>query len=345
VTATIRDVAEKAGVTVGTVSRALNGYTDVSPLTRERIIAIASELGYSPNLSARNLSAKSQTNIGLIVSRPEEDSSGINDFFAQLMEGFYRFMDEKSLPLVMYFMDSDMQREKSFDQFCAERNLSGAVVYGLKTTDAYTRGLIDSQTFCVTIDIMIRSRRVGCVSTDNVEGFRETTQYLFDNGHRDILVLAGRKSAMVTLERMKGAYLAFKENGAKLPQGGILYCDFKEEIAYEETKRYLRERGARGATALLCMSDLLAIGAMRAIKEAGLRVPDDLSVIGYDGLPLTKYIDPPLTTLDPNTKNKGYIAIQHLMEIIQKPNNARRINLPHKLTIRGSVKDIRRAGL
>lgn len=341
-TASIRDVAARAGVTVGTVSRALNGYADVSATTRERIETIAAELGYSPNLSARNLSAKKQTNLGLIVSRPDEDSTDINDFFAQLMEGFYRFSHEKTVPLVMYFTDSDMQREKSFDQFCAERNLTGAVVYGLKTTDAYYKSIREAQTPCVTIDIAIPSPRVGSISTDNVEGFRETAQCLIDNGHREIVVLAGRKSAMVSIERMRGAYLAFKANGLSLGRERIIYCDFQEAIAYAEVGRYVRERGTGAATAFLCMSDALAIGAMLAIKDGGYRVPDDFSIIGYDGITLARYLDPPITTLDQDVQDKGYAAIELLMKMLQDPAAARRINLPHKLVLRGSVKRLSR---
>ena len=151
---TIRDIAREAGVTVGTVSRALNNYPDVSPTTRERIVETAQRLGYRPNQMARNLSSKHNHNIALILSGFLEEQL-INDFDVQLMKGCYQYAVKNDVEISIQVINTKIQAEKSFEQLCYEHNIAGAILMGLKTNDPYCELLAKSKCPCVTVDIEV----------------------------------------------------------------------------------------------------------------------------------------------------------------------------------------------
>ena len=235
----IKDVGRLAGVSVSTVSRAFNGYSDINPVTKQRILEAAEALGYSPNISARNLSSKKKQNIGLVISGflQENTAQARNDEFEfWLMHGAYRCARDLDLDVAMYSIDSEFQKKKTYEQFCAERNLSGTLMFGLKITDDYFHQLHDAEIPCVTVDTLVRGRNVGCVTIDNVLAFQELTQYLFDLGHRELLLITGRKTAAVTMERMAGAYEAYLANNFEFRKENVVYCDFREDEAYRKTK-------------------------------------------------------------------------------------------------------------
>ena len=150
----IRDIAREAGVTVGTVSRALNNYPDVSPTTRERIVETAQRLGYRPNQMARNLSSKHNHNIALVLSGFLEEEL-INDFDALLMKGCFHYTVNNDVEMSIQVINTKIQTEKSFEQLCYEHNIAGAILMGLRTNDPYCKLLAKSKYPCVTIDIEV----------------------------------------------------------------------------------------------------------------------------------------------------------------------------------------------
>ena len=337
--ATIRDVAKAAGVTIGTVSRALNNYADVNYHTRERIRRIAQELGYRPNQMARSLSSKHVKNIALILSGFLEDTM-LNDFETMLMKGIYQFASEHGIDIAMYVINSKTQREKSYEQLCYEHNIAGAILFGLKTNDPYCAALSASHRPCVTIDTEVRSPCTSDVTLDDVAAFDELTQYLIDRGHRKIVLVHGRKNAMVSMERLAGAHQAFVRNGLTLTHDAIIYTNFLREEAAAGVDAYFRTHDPDSVTAFLCMSDMLAIGAMEAVKSMGCRVPADYSIVGYDGLEVTNYTDPKITTVDQNIKKKGYEAARLLYDMLHGIRPAQKLVLPHTLVERGSVQTL-----
>ena len=338
-TATIQDVAKAAGVSVGTVSRAMNNYPDISAKTRERILEVAKELQYRPNLVAKSLSSKHSRNIALILSGFLEDVM-FNDFETMLMKGCYQFAIEHDLEISMHVINTRIQEEKSYEQLCYEHNIAGAVIFGLKNTDPYFKSLEDSRKPCVTIDVEVSGENVSNVTNDHVAAFEELTQYLIDQGHRNIALVCGRKNAAVTAQRMEGAVNAMQRNGLELPKEYIIYTNFLKEEASAGVAEFIREHGNGGVTAFLCMSDMLAVGTIEALKGTGRRVPEDYSVVGYDGIYVTEYTDPKITTVDQNIKDKGYEAAHLLYDMIEGIRPAQDLILPHKLEIRGSVKKV-----
>ena len=264
----------------------------------------------------------------------------INDFDALLMKGCYHYTVNNDVEISIQVINTKIQAEKSFEQLCYEHNIAGAILMGLRTNDPYCELLAKSKYPCVTIDIEVPGPNVSCVMMDDIKAFDELTQYLIDKGHRKIVVVHGRKLAMVSMQRLVGAYQAMQRNGLELPHDNIIYTNFGREEARDGVKEYFRTHSPDSATAFLCMSDMLAIGTIEGLKELGYEVPKDYSVVGFDGLEVTNYTDPAITTIDQNIQQKGYEATRLLCDMIRGKRKAQRLVLPHTLTVRNSVRPL-----
>ncbi len=338
--ATIQDVAKEAKVSVGTVSRVFNHYKDVSDATCKRVKAAAQKLGYFPNMNARSLSSKKQIDIALILSGFLEEKI-INDFETMLTKGSYSYAMKHDIGISMRVINTQVQREKGFDQLCHEFGVNGAILFGLKTTDPYRYTLPQAEHPCVTLDFTLHGKNLASISVDNVVAFQELTQYLIDCGHRKIAVMYGRKNAIVSMERMAGAFEAMRMNGIPLKRDRIVYTNFLEEEAYQGVLDYFQTHDPHSVTAFLCMSDLVAVGTINALKHLGYRVPEDYSVVGFDGLSFTAYTDPTITTVNQDIQSAGYTAAKMLHRMILGQPVKRRVILPYKILYRESVKAIR----
>ena len=335
--ANIHDVAKRAGVTIGTVSRAFNGYKDVSENTKKRIFEAARELQYSPQVIARSLSSKISPRIGMIVSG-FLDTNDKDSLLYLLEKGVYRYTLENDLEVSIFTTDFSRLKNKSYAQFCREHSIPGAILSGITVDDIYLHELIDSDIPCVTIDVPLEGKRLGCVTIDDRKAEAELTDYLFANGHRDFIVIAGRKNATVTGSRMAGIRDACLGRGVPLKDEQVYYCDFDEKAAHDRVFAYLREPGGPKATAFICHSDIMAIGALRAIREAGYASPGDFSVTGFDDIPLAVYMEPALTTVAQNFTQKGYESAKLLRSIILDEPCVRNVVLPYEMRVRSSVR-------
>ncbi|MEG1427400.1 MAG: LacI family DNA-binding transcriptional regulator [Oscillospiraceae bacterium] len=338
----IRDVAKLAGVAVGTVSRAFNGYSDIKPETQKRIFEAAKELGYRPNASAQNLSSKKKLNFGIILSGILSGNSAYHgEYVFRLLHGAYRYATETNMEISMFTVDPHVQEKRGYEQFCAEKSLSGAVIFNLKSKDPYFSQLSKGVSVpCVTVDILSRGGNVGSVAVDEVRAFQDMTQYLIDKGHKDLVFLAGERNSTATLGRLAGAYDAFLANGISFRQENVFYCNFSESEAYQVARKYVETHDKSDATAFISMSDAMAAGAMRAVKDCGYSVPGDFSVTGYDFINLSQYTDPRITTIDQRIEEKGYTAVKLLREIIANERDARCVYIPYYLVLGDSVRQL-----
>lgn len=335
----IKEVAKLAGVTNGTVSRAFNGYDDIRPETKERIMLAARELGYTPNVNARSLSAKRPPNIGFIVSGLLEGDP--KDSLVYLMlQGVLRYALSNNLEVALYATDSMEQRAKSYVDFCREHSLSGAILSGITTDDVYLEELIGSGVPSVAIDVPIEGDMAGWVSIDNQAAAREMTEYMIAGGHRRLAVVSGKRNAAVNKLRMAGVAEAFNEAGIELDASRILYGHFDEQRAYQVVKDYLTVHGKTDATAFFCFSDIMAMGAMRAIQEMGYSIPDDFSVTGFDGQPISQMLVPPLTTVFQDMRRLGQESAAMLHNMMQDAGKGGHRTLSHELLVRGSFKGL-----
>lgn len=335
----IRDVAKKAKVSVATVSKALNGYQDVSEETKKYILEVANELNYVPNASARNLSAKNIKNVAIIASGLIEEDQ-IDEFAMALIKGAYKYISKLDMTIAMYSITSEDQEKKSFDQFCKEYSLSGALIMGLKTTDNYYKNLQQSKIPYVTIDVKVDSEVGGSAMTDDEKAFEEITQYVIDNNHKNMVLVYGREDALVTFKREQGFKNALQKNNISFENITKIHSEFLEEETYFQVKKLLMEKGKDLCTVFVCMSDLMAFGAIRAIKECGYKIPEDFSVTGYDGMSFIKYVEPNITTINQNMVQKGYEAAGLLSDMIENNSESKSINVDYQFISGKSVKKL-----
>lgn len=331
---TIKDVAHRANVSIATVSRVFNGYTDISEATKKRVMAIAQEMDYSPNMAARTLSSKSQKTIALILN--ELNISRKSTMPMEVLSGVYKYTESSNCEFVFYGTSDTKQKEKSFRQFCNEHNITGVVMQGLKVTDPYYKELSKTKIPTVVIDMEIDNNRVGSVSIDNEWAAKEAVDYLIEIGHQEIAMLNGSLEANVSIQREIGYRMSLQEHGIPCVEEYIQYANFNEETAYQTIKELIPNHPE--ITAIFSASDIMAIGALRAANDLGLKVPEDLSIIGFDDIVLTNYIQPKLSSVAQDMEKIGYKAAELLDELISnKETLANHLFVEHELIIRDSV--------
>ncbi len=333
---TIKDVAKHAGVSIGTVSRALNNYSDISEKTKNRILKSVQELGYTRNLIGRGLSSKEPTYIGVIISGLL-DSSRYDNHWSLILQGVYRYAFEVGLEVSVYATDSSHQKQKSYASFCKERNIAGVILSGITTTDEYFKELVQSSIPCVVLDVPVVANMVACVSIDNIAAMRDMMELLISKGNKRFCVVSGKKNAVVALERMAGIQNTLRDHDIPLLTNNVLYCDFSEEIAYEQVRAFIKSN-KKSVDTFVCMSDIMAVGAIRAIQDEGYSVPEDFNVTGFDDIPLASYFNPSLTTIKQDVSLGGYEGAKLLRRIMGDISNVDRLLLNHSLVVRGSVK-------
>lgn len=332
--ATIRDVAKAAGVSIATVSKVFNGYSDINHDTKEKILEVAKQLDYTPNMAARTLSSKKQQTIALILN--ELNFNRKSTMPMEVLNGVYTFTEQSDYEFVFYGTSTEKQEDKTFRQFCNEHNITGAVIQGLKMSDPYYEEIQETKLPTVLIDIVMENANVGTVSIDNEAAAFEAVSYLISKNHQKIGMINGSRDANVSILREAGYRRALAEHGIVNNEAYIQYANFEEDIAFLITKNLLTNH--KEITALFCASDVMAIGAMRAVKDMGLRVPEDISIIGFDDIILSSYVSPTLTSVAQDMEKIGFEAAKLLTEIINhdlKNNNHRMV--PHEMKYRESV--------
>lgn len=334
---TIKDIAREAGVSVTTVSRALNDYFDVSASTKAHILKVAKDLGYVPNKMAQNLVKQQNNTLAIILSGLEKEG-GKDNIVYSLLSGMYAFAETVNYEVALFTTSSAHQKEKSYVQFCREHNIGGAVVNGIRTDDSFFKELLHSDLPCVLIDVPMEGKNTSTISVDNVEASTGAVEHLIQNNHKRIGMVNGRKEAAVSLEREKGYRHALNKSRILVDDRYIVYADYQEDIAYEKTKELLQ--ACPEITALFCASDMMAIGAMRAIRDMGRSVPEDISIVGFDNIPLSAHTSPALTTINQDFYMMGHEASRQLLKMIKNEPVKRNVFLDYKLLERKSVRMI-----
>lgn len=331
--ATIKDVAKAAGVSIATVSKVFNGYSDINHETKKLILEVSKKMDYTPNMAARTLSSKKQKTIALILN--ELNFNRKSTMPLEVLSGVYRYTDQSDFEFVFYGTSIEKQQSKTFTQFCNEHNITGVVIQGLKTTDPYYQEIQETHIPTVVIDIEIENPQVGMVSIDNVQAAQQAVEYLISKKHRNIGIINGSRDANVSELREKGYRQALQAAGIEVNEAYVQYANYEEDIAFLITKNLLQNN--KEITALFCSSDLMAIGAMRGIKDMGMNVPEDVSIVGFDDITLASYVTPELTTVAQDMELIGYESAKLLSEIIQKEEKDYHRIIRHEIVHRDSV--------
>ncbi len=330
----LKDIADKCSVSIATVSKALNDHDDIGPDTKKNIREIAEKLGYFPNSSARALKTKRTNNIGVLFV--DEGRSGLtHDYFARVLDSFKRVTEVSGYDIT--FINATSQK-MTYLEHAHFRGVDGVVIACVDFDDRDVIDLINSDLPVVTIDHVF-DNRISVVS-DNIGGMHDLIKYVHSLGHERIGYIYGDDTA-VTRNRVASYYNTLKELGITADDSLLCASAYRNpKLAAKYTEQLLAQRNR--PTCILYPDDYSAIGGLNAIDEAGLTVPDDISVVGYDGLYVSQIIHPKLTTYEQNCEEIGRVAAKSLIKLIrdQKSTLIEKILIPGKIVEGGSVKKL-----
>ena len=323
----LKDIALRCGVSVGTVSKALNGRADISETTKKHVLSVAKELGYTANAAARALKTNRTYNIGILFT-DLSNSGFMHEYFASMLNSFRQEAERCGYDIT--FISENMgAASTSYLQHARYRGMDGVAVICADFFDPLVQELFSSDLPVVSLDHAFNNRTA--VLSDNMRGLESLVRYVYGKGHRRIAYIHGNRTA-VTENRLTGFYRACDALGLTVPDEYVTECEYHEPIScYKATKRLmaLPER----PTCILFSDDYSYIGGINAIYEEGLRVPEDISVVGYDGINMARMVSPKLTTWQQNTVELGRIAAEQLIERIEHP----RTTLPKHITVEGCL--------
>jgi LacI family transcriptional regulator len=322
----IREVARLAEVSPATVSRVLNGSTTVSPDRRQRILDVVARVEYRPNRLARNLRRQQAEMIGVVVSDIE------NPHFSETVRVVEDAAYRAGYRVLLCNTDETPAKQRAYLEMLAEERVSAAIISPADRSGSGTEALLALGISVVAFDRLLDDPRADGVVCDNLEGLRRVTEHLLWLGHERIAYVGGRPDVETGAERLQGYTEAMRAAG-QLPfalDGG-----FRVEGAERAVGRLLAHR--KPPTAVIVANNLMTLGALRAIRAAGLRVPRDIAMVGVDDPPWAELVDPPLTTLAQPVRAMAEAAIKMVFERIEQGRTeSRRVVLPLELRVRAS---------
>ena len=309
---TLQDIASKAKVSRMTVSRVFSEKNNVSKKTTEKIKKIAEKIGYQPNLIARSLSNQESKTIGVFI--PKIRHLFLDIYITQILSGISDITQEHDYHLMLFYIDYDKEQTDLYTSIAKSRLVDGIILIKTKIHD---RGLSALAGINFPFILINQSNRTyNFVDSDNINGAKFAVEYLYTLGHRKIAFVAGALNETNAVDRFNGYKRTLKKFGLQSKKEWIIYGDFSKEKAYEESKKLLSLKYL--PTAIFCSDDYMAIGVMKRIKEIGLSVPKDISVIGFDDIEISSYINPSLTTVRQPMSKIGERSVELLLDLINK---------------------------
>ncbi|WP_026652911.1 LacI family DNA-binding transcriptional regulator [Butyrivibrio proteoclasticus] len=310
----LKDISEACGVSVATVSKALNDHSDIGQETKERIKEIADKLGYHPNAAAKALKTNRTNNIGVLFV--DEANSGLtHDYFNHVLDSFKRTAEENGFDITFINGGKARINNMSYLSHAIYRNFDGVMIACVNFSDPEVDELVKSSIPVVTIDHLFNNR-IAIVS-DNVKGMSELTSYVYEQGHRKIAYVHGLESS-VTQSRLSSFYKTLQDYGLSVPDEYVVSSPYRNtDAAFDATQKLLDLPDP--PTCIFYPDDFAAFGGINAIRQRGLRIPEDISVVGYDGIELARRISPILTTIVQDTVKIGSLAASKLIELINNP--------------------------
>ena len=338
---TIRDIARLAGVSTSTVSRAMNYDSGINRATRERILEIIKENNFVPNNSARNLKMTESDTIALLIKGID------NQFFQGMLHRFEEELSKEKYTFIIHAVGEDQDELNVAQELTKEKKLKGIIFLGGRIEDDGTRlNLLGIPCVVCTGAIPMGNKNPVCptVSVDDVQSGYKVVDYLIKAGHKRIAVITSkRKDNSVGKLRLEGYKRALKDNGIEYDEKLVRFMDpelreYSMANGYRVTKELMEE--GTPFTALFAISDTTAFGAYKAIYEAGKKIPEDYSVVGFDGLEMTNYFEPSLTTMKQPIDEMVRAAINELLSAIDGEKPRYKTTFEGELIERDSVKRI-----
>ena len=312
--ATIKDIAKRAGVSHSTVSRALRGSSLISDDTTERIRLIALEMGYHPSAAARSLKTNQTKALGVIVRNIDDP------FFSEILQGIEDIAQGEGYSLFISSSQNETDREKMIVNAMREHRVDGVIICSTAFSSRQSRELVEHSVPIVVVNNQAAEDYRYAIHHDDVDGSRQITRHLIDLGHRRIAYLGNSISGRTTLDRQSGFQQEMQSAGLPIPSGYIHQVPGGEPehgLAGVDHFLYLADR----PTALVCFNDMMSIGVLKGLQTAGVRVPHEISVTGFDNIVLSEYTHPPLTTFDQPKHYIGAEAARLLLGLLKNDSS------------------------
>lgn len=327
----LEEIAKLSGVSRSTVSRVINDDPNVSQTTRDKVLEVVRRVNYHPNAVARGLAAGRTRVLGLVI--PMGVSALFTDpYFPLLIQGISSACNAHDHSVMLWLADPEYER-RTIRQIMHNGLIDGVIVASMLMDDPVVKALADNDLPFILVGRHPTDDRMNYVDVDNVNAAREAVAHLLRLGYRRVATITGPLNMIGGADRLDGYRAALKDRGLAADTDLIVEGDFTEDGGYAAMQQLL----PRQPEAVFAASDTMALGALRALRAAGRRVPEDIALVGFDDMPFATRADPPLTTVRQPIHRAGAVAAETLIGLIEEPESApRRIVLPTELVIRAS---------
>ncbi len=328
---TLEEIAQLSGVSRSTVSRVINDDPHVKEETRLRVLKIVQDLNYHPNMAARSLASNRKNIVGLVI--PTGVSSLFTDpYFPLLIQGVTMETTAQDYSVMLWLAEPEYERQ-TIRQVLSNGFIGGVVIASMLLDDPLVEALLDSKFPFVMVGRHPNKSDVSYVDVDNRKGAQDVVTHLLRLGYQRIAHISGPLNIVSGLDRHEGYLAALRSRGVAVDPQLIVESDFTQDGAALAMQRLL----PRQPQAVFAASDAMALGAMRVIQAAGLHIPDDIAVVGFDDLPFAERLVPSLTTIRQPIHQMGETAVKTLLELLEHPEmGPQRVILPTQLMIRES---------
>lgn len=311
---TIKDVAEKAGVSPSTVSRVISDSPRISEETKQRVRKIMDELGYHPNAIARSLVNRTTNTLAIVMPR-SADEVFLNPFFPEALRGITKATHEEGYCILITTGNTEEEQLESLNAVANGGRVDGIILMYSKVDDIILEAVKKMNIPFVMIGRPPEGENCDYVDNNNVEVAYQATEYLILNGHKRIGLINGSPNLVVSIDRFEGYKRALEKYNIPLDYSIITSSEFVQEGGYKGMKQILKNPNK--PTAIITTDDLMAFGALRAAKDLGVKVPHDISIMSFNNIPLAEFATPPLTSVDINAYELGYQAANIVMDKIK----------------------------
>jgi LacI family transcriptional regulator len=327
--ATIKEVARQAGVSIATVSRVLNNVGPVDARTRERVRECARLLKYVPNAAGRSLSRQKSDGIGLLLP----DLFG--EFFSEVLRGSDQTAQSASYHLVVSSSHNNKKKIRAALAMMRGR-VDGVVIMSPDIDAEILKDNLPQSLPVVLLNCHVESSEFDSLNVDNLNGARRMTEHLFGHGHTRVAIIKGNDKNSDAVERFRGYCLAHQERGIALDARLQVHGDFSESTGYQAARNLLAL--PQRPTAIFACNDAMAIGALSALRDEGIKVPGDIALAGFDDVPIASYLSPSLTSVTVGIHSLGVRAIETVLHAVKHHNKhyKQQILLPAELNLRES---------
>lgn len=335
---TIKDIAEKSGVSRATVSRVINNSGYVNEDTRKRILDVIKELNYIPNGLARSLSTSKTNTIGVVLP------SATNPFFGQVIKGITEIADQNDLNIILCDSNESTEKEIKSLKMLKEQRIQGLLIAPTSSeqymNSEYVRVIESFGVPIVWIDSMVEYTNFNGVFVENINGTYEGIEAFIKEGHRDIAIITGRMNSKPARERLLGYKKALQMYNIPLNEDYILYGDYSQESGYRLTKEILKMK--KRPTAIFSSGTLITVGCLEALLEEKLKVPEDIALIGFDKIELLNIMGLNISFVAGPSRELGREGMKMLLSAMKERNNKKTSNIYVKtiLELNGSEKYI-----